>query len=291
MRHIKYILGVIVVILLLNQCRPEPLDISLPEYEPTVVVSSQISPGEIMYVSLTRSFTALSYAGAEGDGGYAHLINLLVDSAFVSIEHGGEIDTLDKVSPGIFASSMPLNSVSSNYNLIVTDYNLNKTVTASAEMLSSVKFDTVFPVLTKSIDDTLATIHAEFTDNLLESNFYMINVYSRELLNNGIDVNSFFDNGENKFQSTNIYTEAELKILNYKVEINIEKVNPTDSIAVALSNISEGYYEFLKKRERSSGFLTEVTNEPINYPTNVIGGLGFFNTHIPDVKFFDLKEY
>ena len=53
----------------------------------------------------------------------------------------------------------------------------------------------------------------------------------------------------------------------------------------------ESYYEFLKKREKGGNVFTELTNEPINYPSNVKGGFGFFNTHFPDVEYFDLNEF
>ena len=59
---------------------------------------------------------------------------------------------------------------------------------------------------------------------------------------------------------------------------------------ILLSNISEGYYQFLKSRERSGNLLSDITNEPVNYPSNVNNGLGYFNTHYPSIRFFDLKE-
>jgi len=119
----------------------------------------------------------------------------------------------------------------------------------------------------------------------------MINVYSREIIYNGLDLNSFFSNGENKIQSTVLYSDKDLKDSKYSFDINIENVEITDSIAISLSNISEDYYNFLKKREKIGNIFTEITNEPINYPSNIKGGLGFFNTHSPDIEYFDLNEY
>lgn len=54
---------------------------------------------------------------------------------------------------------------------------------------------------------------------------------------------------------------------------------------------SESYYQFLQVRENSGNFLTEITKEPLSLPSNVEGGLGFFNTHFPDLQFFDLNEF
>lgn len=41
----------------------------------------------------------------------------------------------------------------------------------------------------------------------------------------------------------------------------------------------------------TSFLLTQITKEPLSLPTNVEGGLGFFNTHFPDLHFFDLNEF
>jgi hypothetical protein len=32
--------------------------------------------------------------------------------------------------------------------------------------------------------------------------------------------------------------------------------------------------------------LVEFVSEPVNYPSNVAGGKGYFNLYIPDVRFF-----
>ena len=291
MKSIKYIFGLISIVLMLVKCQPDPLDIILQEYEPSLVVASQVLPGKIMFIGLTRSFTVLSDAGSKGYGDSSTFANLLVDSAFVSIEHGGQVDTLFKISPGLFASPTPLDNPGTNYTLKVTDYLLNKSATASAEMLANVKFDTVYPVVINNLNDTIVTIHAELINNPNDNNFYMVNVYSREILKNGLDLNSFFNNGENKIQSTVLYKGADLKKIDFKIDIELELAGPGDSVAVALSNISEDYYDFLKKREKGRDVFTELTNEPINYPSNVKGGLGFFNTHFPDVVYFDLNEF
>ena len=77
-------------------------------------------------------------------------------------------------------------------------------------MLANVKFDTIYPVVIKNLKDTVVSIHAELINNPNDNNFYMINVYSREILKNGLDLNSFFNNGENKIQSTVLYKGSEL---------------------------------------------------------------------------------
>ena len=72
--------------------------------------------------------------------------------------------------------------------------------------------------------------------------------------------------------------------------VNLSSVSSNDSLMILLSNISEGYYQFLKSRERSGNPILEFTNEPVNYRSNVNNGLGYFNTHYPSIRYFDVKE-
>jgi hypothetical protein len=65
----------------------------------------------------------------------------------------------------------------------------------------------------------------------------------------------------------------------------------SDTIGVSVSNISQGYYEFLDLYGRAGSPLTQITGEPIDYPTNVTNGYGYFTTHVPDLHVFDLNEY
>lgn len=291
MKKILYILYSLLSTLTITSCQPEPLDITLEDYEPKLVIASQVLPGEVMFIGLTRSFTVLSDAGSSGSGDSSTFSKILVDSALVTIEHGGTKDTLIKLAPGLFASLGKLENPGTNYTLKVTDYDYNNSVYANAEMLTKFKFDTVYPVISKSNSDTTITIHAEFSDDPDDDNFYLINVYSRESINSGLDLNSFFKNGENKIQTSQIYSDTDLEGSEYSFDLKVDNLEISDSIAVSLSNISESYYNFLKKREKSGNIFTEITSEPINYPSNIQGGLGFFNTHFPDVRYFDLKDF
>jgi hypothetical protein len=63
---------------------------------------------------------------------------------------------------------------------------------------------------------------------------------------------------------------------------------PGDTIAVSLSNISEEYFDFMKLRIDNRYSFIELVSEPVNYPSNVVGGKGYFNLYVPDVRFFVL---
>ena len=56
-----------------------------------------------------------------------------------------------------------------------------------------------------------------------------------------------------------------------------------------MSNISPEYYKYLSIRNDNRYNLAGFASEPLNYPTNVQGGYGYFNLHVPDVRIFVMK--
>lgn len=287
----KKILFAIVAILGLASCQPEPIDVKLEEYEPQVVVASQVIPDYLMVIGLTRSFTVLSSAGYKGEGDEEFFEDLLVDSALVTVESVDGVDTLFKVANGLYASLKELQTPGGNYILRVTDYGLNKSVVATSTMLQNIPFTSVEPDFEVSGTDTTVYVDVSFNDLPGIENKYVLSVFSRNTNDAALDVNLFFSSGSNRIEYQEIFEDRGVDGKEITKRIKLPEVSVNDSLMVSLSNISEGYYSFLQSRERSGNLLSEVTNEPINYPSNVEGGLGYFNTHYPSIEFFDLKEF
>ncbi|MDA9328839.1 DUF4249 domain-containing protein [Flavobacteriales bacterium] len=286
----KVLFNIFSVVIVLWSCRPEPLDVKLDEYEPKVVVSSQVIPNYLMVVGLTRSFTVLSSAGFNGGAENTTFDNLLIDSALVTISTSYGTDTLFKLSSGLFVSLKELAMPGGTYNLKVVDYGLRETITANSTMLQNVPLDTVIPTLNlEEEEDTSINLMISFVDPKEMENFYVLSVYSRNSNTTLLDINMFFENGSNKLEYQELIKDRNSDSDTIKRAFTLKNVKTSDSLMVSLSNISEGYYSFLKSRERSGSLLSEITNEPINYPTNINGGYGYFNTHNPSFRFFDLK--
>ena len=62
-----------------------------------------------------------------------------------------------------------------------------------------------------------------------------------------------------------------------------------DTVMVSIANISKEYSDFIQQRLDNRVGLIEFASEPINYPSNVVGGRGFFNIYTPDIRFFVLE--
>lgn len=291
MQKFKPVLFILIVLtIVLSACLPKPIDIELEPFQPKLVVSSQIIPGKVMIVALTKSFSALSNSTQEDTVPSNFLDSVLVSDAIVTVSYLGTTDTLFMVTPGIYASINTLQYNYGVYNLFAKDPATGLEITAQSTLLPKVEFDTAYPVITRNPGDTTIKVKFEFED-LPEKNWYAINYYVKRI-GTGIDVNSIFSAGSNKIL-TELELLSDLTFNNTNVigETLLSQIGPTDTIAVSIANISEGYFQFLTAYKRAGGLFNTLTGEPVNYKSNVIGGHGYFNTHYPDVRIFDLKDY
>jgi hypothetical protein len=56
-----------------------------------------------------------------------------------------------------------------------------------------------------------------------------------------------------------------------------------------MSSISEDYFNCLSLRNDDRYSLAGFALEPLNLPTNVKNGYGYFNLHVPDARVFVLE--
>lgn len=266
-------------------CNPKPIPIELEPHQPKLVVSSQVVPNQIMLIALTKSFNVLEHNESEDSLNQVILEDLLVENAEVVISYRDVVDTLFMVQPGLYASITTPQYTNEVYSLSCND-NQGLTCTANSLMLEKVNFDEV--TLGEVVDSTL-TINYAFTD-IAGANYYMVNVYKKGQNTGALDNNSIFENGSNVLLKTELITDIAYESNAISSSFDVYGLTPTDTVAVSLSNIDKTYYEYLQLRQKSGNWFSEITQEPINYPTNVENGYGFFNTHFPDVRIFYLAN-
>ncbi len=279
---IRWRLSIIAVIaVLLAGCLPEPLDVdNIPQIQPKIVVSSQMVPGQAVAVLLTKSIGALD--ANDNSDPQQLLAQIIVDDATVIIEGNGNSYPLQYLSNGVYgATSIPLN-IGQSYTLRVTSITLGS-VNATTVVKPMIRFQDIDASLYYIGRDTLAEVNYTMSDPV-GKNWYMLNAQhvtgknlQERLLNPWITTKLLDDTG---FEGGT--RQDAFKVL-------FDEVEPGDTLAVFLSNINKDYYDFMKIREDTRFGLADFLGEPINYPTNVEGGLGFFNLYIPDVRVFILE--
>ncbi|MGL4598052.1 MAG: DUF4249 family protein, partial [Bacteroidia bacterium] len=123
-------------------------------------------------------------------------------------------------------------------------------------------------------------------------NYYVVNYYRKSQGDSTFDINSYFQRGQNQLNSFDLLSDVDFDANNNLVKNReLSGIGYNDTIAVTISNISKGYYEFLSAFKRSGSFVNQLSGEPINYPTNVENGYGYFIAHYPSISFFELVDY
>jgi hypothetical protein len=238
-----------------------------------------------LVVLVTKSFGALE---ATGDSDPEQLIDqIAINDAVVTIEGAGTKDTLYFVESGLYVS-LEVNLIPGTYYTLRVSSPTRGEVTASTECLSSVLFESVSARILDTGFDTLATINYSFGD-LPGENYYMVNVQHAT-------AEDEFENYD--ILNPRIFTHLKVDEQSTDNQIVHDSFNvffrrdfiPGDTILVQLGNISKGYYDFLELREDARFNFADFVGEPINYPTNVLGGLGWFTLHLPDNRFIIVQE-
>jgi hypothetical protein len=267
---------------MLISCFPDPLLISgLPKVKPQIVVSTQIIPDESLVVLLTKTFGALD---ASEDSDPEELLEQIgVGDAIVVITGPTGSDTLLSIGNGLYGGiSIPF-AAGDEYHLYVKSESLGE-VTSTTTVMAQVTFDDIEAELySSSPDDTLAQITHAFTDPA-GKNYYMLNVQE-------VEREDAVQNLLNPDAFTRLLPDDEFEGTKYQETFRVfpRDYSVGDTIAVSLSNVNKDYYDFLKLRMDNRFSLVEFLGEPLNYPSNVNGGKGYFNLYIPDVRVFVLE--
>lgn len=267
------------IIVLMASCLPEPLDVEfVPTAKVKMVVSTQIIPDQSLLVLVTRTFGALE---ASDDSDPGDLLDLIaVNDALVTVEGPNGTDTLTSVANGVYGGVAIPFQAGETYHLKIQSAEFG-TVSASTEVKPTVNFQHLeADLFYNGFNDTLAQITYTLQDEAKE-NWYMINVQE-------VEREDAIENMLNPRAFTILLPDDEFNGGSYSEKFRVfpRDYEPGDTIAVSLSNISEEYFEFMQLRMDNRFSLVEFVSEPVNYPSNVVGGKGYFNLYVPDVRFF-----
>ena len=265
-----------------SSCLPEPLDVKgIPVVKPQIVVSTQIIPDQSVVVLLTKTFGALD---ASNDSDAEELLKqIAIDDAVVTIAGPQGTYTLEPLENGLYGGLVIPFGVGETYELKVNSESLGE-VSAVTTVKPLVSFDDIKADLVfNGFDDTLAQITYQLSDPV-EQNWYMLNVQQ-------IERDEILDDLLNPRAFTRLMDDQNFNGRIHKETFRVfpRDFIPGDTIAVLISNISKDYYEFIDLRLDNRFSFVEYLGEPINYPSNVKGGKGFFNLYIPDVRLFVLE--
>lgn len=266
-----------------SSCLTEPLEVeNIPKVKSQIVVSTQIIPDQSLVVLLTKTVGALE---ASNDSDPQDLLDqIAVNDAIVTITGPTGTDTLTFLDNGVYGGIIIPFQDGEQYALYAESQSLG-IVTATTMVKPQIMFgDIEASLYYNGFNDTLAQINYSLIDPDLK-NWYMINVQE-------VEQEDLIENLLNPRAFTKLLDDAGFNNQSFSEQFRVfpRDYNPGDTIAVSLSNISEEYYRFMKLRIDNRFSFVEFLGEPVNYPSNINGGKGFFNLYKPDVRFFVLEE-
>ncbi len=265
-----------------SACIPESLEIdSVPQLEPKIVVSSQMIPNFAVAVLLTKSIGALD--ASDNSDAEALLNQILIADAAVYIQGDDAVFQLTYVGNGVYGAVGANLVAGESYTLHVNSPSMG-TVQATTTVKPLVQFEAVEASLYITGRDTLAQVDYTLRDPAGE-NWYMMNGQhvSQKNLNERL---------LNPWITTKLLDDTDFQggVRKDFFRVLFDEVEEGDTLAVLLSNIDKDYYDFMKIREDTRFGIASYLGEPINYPTNIEGGLGFFNLYVPDIRVFILED-
>ena len=267
--------------LTLLSCVPEPLELDeIKTAPPQIAVSSWVMADSTIVIMLTKTIGALE-ANSKSDP-QELMPQIVINDAKVTITTAGNIYSFESVQNGMYEGvDVPL-VAGNEYHLAVASESMGE-VTASTIAQRQVKFDKVVaenPTWTEF--ECLTSVGYEMTDPSAE-NYYIINFQSarkQDVLANLIRPDAYtlllVDTTFNGSQFSDRFVAA-------------TSTTPRDSVAISLASVGKDYFDYVKLKMENDLELVEVFSEPIQYPTNIRGGRGFFTLHLPDVWLMDLR--
>lgn len=287
---------------LLTGCEPDPIDIELPAHEPRLVIASGLASvrdstlgvfDSALVVVVTRSLSALSGASEQPQDS-ALVSGQLVPHARVELLGGGQSWTLQSLGGGAYALIDPPLTPGAAYTLFVTDSASGLHCEATTTYLPQIRFDYVKPTVTRADHDTAVVLEYQLTDRP-GSSFYMVQYTTQKGMQARLAVAGGGAADPNALLGS---LQADLRLLTdndftngrYTLREQIP-VGGQDTLLLNVAQVSEDYFRFLQAYRKSGKFFNQITGEPINLPTNVRNGYGFFGLHALHAELIDLSQY
>lgn len=293
MKNISLFLFLLAIIALVS-CTPEPLDIDIPQAPSKPVMASQFvydsnSNQSVFTITLTRTLSVTKDRAPLIDSNGVDVDeNLFISGARVTLQTTSGSYELNEVDMGIYTAFniefqpgevCTIEARDAEGNIILE----SKTTAMPVKAFSSVD------IIKK---DNKYILEYAFEDNLSTSNWYVVNYFTREQKDSSGQYN------DPKFIAKQLteqkldfelYTDADFTNGMLKASKKLPETE-LDTMAVAITEITQGYFDFLTVQKRYGKLINQLRGEALTFPTNVGGGLGYFNINQPQLYILEIKR-
>ena len=221
-------------------------------------------------------------------------VEMLIDSAIITINAANEAPVrLHKLSPGIFSTSGITLKPDTEYLLTVTDCKKGLVATATATYAANINPISISANQVGPDTDSLLRINV-FIDEITTRDYYFVSYSTIAQLRKAAGALKY--NVSNKdlsalvsFESKRIQLFDNSMARQNKLEGSLTtKAGKGDTLLVQVAKVDKAYYDYLAAYKRTGYFINQLSGEPINLPSNINNGYGYFALYRPKVLFFDV---
>lgn len=266
-------------------CRPKPIDIAIPQAAPAITVSSVVYDAHTVFVSAGYSVSSFANLDDTANDGKNAVKGLLIDDGLVTIAAPGQTpDTLTRISAGLYGSRTLNLEAGVTYTVCVKDRQQNTAVTATTTFLTKPEVESVQTERIISGNDTMVKMRIRLK-KIQAGNNYFISYASAE------DVRKTLNPIGRNIAALHNFSPKRLELINGDEAAGnmIDKTitlqtAASDTLIVNIGAVDKSYFNYLSAYKRTGYLINQLTGEPINLPTNVVNGLGYFSLFVPERK-------
>lgn len=274
-------------------CKPDPIQIDVPQNTTEMTISSATPDAHTIYVSAGYSISSMKrLIDTATLADYKALPDdLLIDDALVTMRaDGGAVDTLQRLGKGLYGRKNLNLEPYVSYTLVVEDRKRNKRSTARTMFMPAATADTMRITRHIGKNDTLSRLHLHFSgvgpgDRLLVcyNTTAAVRVQQR-LLNR--DLSALYDFQPKRMELLRV---PESGRGTFTTDLTLQ-VQPCDTVLVQVSRMDAGLFDYLSAYKRSGNIFSQISGEPVNLPGNIRKGYGYFSMYLTQSAVFDLSR-
>lgn len=283
---VLYIL--VLSIFTLASCTPEPLEVKLPTMPSVPVLASQfyfdtITQQSVVVVTLTKSLDARDGRIPSVDSnGVIQDKSMFIKGAVITITIGSTTYDFQEMEDGMYYA----------INVELADFAPCKIEAKTADGKRLVESTTYampemdFEQIDLTTEKGYKFLSYRLKDATNERNWYLVNYLTKQKQDsvpNYNDPRYIAKRLTEQKLDFDLYTDKDFTDGALSVRKNLGNIG-YDTVALAVSEISEGYYQFLSAQKKYGALINQIKGEVINFPTNVVGGMGYFTIHQPKLR-------
>ncbi len=259
-------------------CRkPAPLDIAVPQAGKTIVVSSASPNNHTVVVAAGYTFHSMLNTDSITGNNEGLISEYMIDSGSATLSYNGGAELpLYRIAKGVFARNDLQLQPGNSYTLTVVDNKNNIITKGSAIYMSPPVVNHITPVKTVRGTDTVVQLRFEL-DNVQPGECYYISYKTGSAIKpTGSSKKEILLNFEPK--KVLLYSSNDAANNKLSKTITLSAAG-SDTIDVEIAKIDGGYYKYLDAYIKTGYLVNQLTGEPVNLPSNMSNGYGYFTMH------------